>query len=119
MNLIEKWKNRETKKKLREEIARLTEENARLKNYKIPIIRTFERMPVQTFVAKHTVYEPVTADEVKEHLTKYITRDLCQFVAPCIEWTTEKDWRNLCDVVVGTLYIAIKEGGSDGFKENN
>ena len=95
MNLIEKWKNRETKKKLRQENIRLkTEIEAHMKT-PYPVC-TVERN-VQKVCAKWTAKGEVPIEIVKQELSHNLMKYLSGFV--------EYDFEN--DRYGNTVYTAI------------
>ena len=99
MNLIEKWKSRETKKKLREENIRLKEENKILSSIPKPAVCTVERN-VQRVCVKHMVSEMergIPSEIVKHELLHKLSEHLSDFV--------EYDFEN--DQYGNTVYTAI------------
>lgn len=98
MNLIEKWKTRETKKKLREENIRLKTEIEVLMKTPYPVC-TVERN-VQKVCAKHMVSEMergILLEIVKHELLHKLSEHLSDFV--------EYDFEN--DGYGNTVYTAI------------
>ena len=99
MNLLEKWKNRETKKKLREENIRLkAEAEAHLKT-PYPVC-TVERN-IQKVYATWRATEWVPAEIVKEKLLNNLMVHLSDFV----EYDFEND-RYGNTVYTAVLYVA-------------
>ena len=102
MNLIEKWKSRETKKKLREENIRLKTEIEMLHKIPKPPVCTVERN-VQKICSTFEVSKDneMPTEYVKERI-KY---DLISYISPFIEY-------DFCDSrfggkkIIGTLYVA-------------
>lgn len=81
MNLIEKWKNRETKKKLREENIRLkTEIEVRMKTpYPVCTVeRNIQRICVNRTL--RLAEREVPSDIVKRELLRQLTEHLSEFV---------------------------------------
>ena len=113
MNLIEKWKNRETKKKLREENIRLTERYEELKRQleisfavtKRPNIireeRNIYKLRAQFLVKKNNPYQ-------MDFSTEYIKREIAENMLKELEQSIEYDFYDteLGRVYVGTLYVA-------------
>lgn len=98
MKLIEKWKNRETKKKLREENIRLKSEIEAYMKTPYPVC-TVERN-IQKVCAKHMVSEMernIPSEIVKHELLHKLSEHLSDFV--------EYDFEN--DRYGDTIYKAI------------
>lgn len=98
MNLIEKWKNRETKKKLREENIRLKAEIEVHMKTPYPVC-TAERN-IQKICAKHRITEMeigIPTEVVKHELLNKLSEHLSDFV--------EYDFEN--DRYGNTIYTAI------------
>ena len=76
MNLIEKWKSRETKKKLREENVRLKAEIDNLRNMPAPNVCTVERN-VQMVKAKAIipVMDKFSEEEIKRGAIQHLLED--------------------------------------------
>ena len=102
MNLIEKWKNRETKKKLREENIRLKAEiEARMK-MPYPVC-TVERN-VQKVCAKYMV----TKEEIcipREIVKQRLKNELSEYLSDFVEYDFEND-RYGNAVYTAALYVA-------------
>lgn len=81
MNLLEKWKNRETKKKLREENVRLKTEIEVLREVTKPPVCTVERN-IQRVAAERTFRfeEYVQAENIKGMLISDLSKYLYDFV---------------------------------------
>ena len=81
MNLLEKWKNRETKKKLREENIRLKTEIEVLRETQKPPVCTVERN-IQRVAAERTFRfeEYVPAENIKGMLISDLSKYLSGFV---------------------------------------
>ena len=103
MNLIEKWKNRETKKKLREENIRLKTEIEMLNKIPKPPVCTVERN-VQRIRSNFAIRpnDVMTADYAKEK----VKHDLVAYISPFIEWNLEDEYGTRDKVLTGTLYVA-------------
>ena len=103
MNLIEKWKNRETKKKLREENIRLKEENKILSSIPKPAVCTVDRN-VQKVCAKRMITEMernIPSEIVKHELLHKLSEHLSDFV----EYDFENDrYGNM--IYTAILYVA-------------
>ena len=103
MNLIEKWKNRETKKRLREENTRLKAEIEVL--HKIPkppvcmVERNVQRIRSRFIIRQNDV---MTADYAKEK----VKHDLVAYISPIIEWNLEDEYGTRDKILIGTLYVA-------------
>ena len=106
MSLIEKWKNRETKKKLRQENIRLKAEiEAHMKTL-YPVC-TVERN-INKVVAKRVVSEMergIPADVIKHELRNKLSEHLSDFV----EYDFENDGHGGI-VYKGILYVAARDG---------
>lgn len=102
MNIVEKWKNRETKKKLKEENIRLKEELKTTRNFNFPVC-TVERN-IQRVSSEYTVnyflQNTVPAEIVKEQLMKRMSVYLKNFMN--FDFYTDDDGNV---VYVGNLYI--------------
>lgn len=99
MRLIEKWKNRETKKKLREENIRLKTEIEMSHGIPKPTVCAVERN-VQKICAKHRITEMeigIPTEVVKHELLNKLSEHLSDFV--------EYDFEN--DRYGNTIYTAI------------
>lgn len=113
MNLIEKWKNRETKKKLREENIRLKEQIERRESVKRPSVCTSERN-VQAIRSEYnspiggSVYVPESVIKMT------IAKELLDYIKPFIEYDFHEN-PNGGKVYTGTLYV----GTGDRKRESN
>ena len=102
MNLIEKWKNRETKKSLREENIRLKAEiEAHMKTpYPVCTVeRNVQRIRSRFIIRQNDV---MTADYAKEK----VKHDLVAYISPFIEWNLEDEYGTRDKILTGTLYVA-------------
>lgn len=113
MNLIDKWKNRETKKKLREENIRLTERNTELKNQldislrmtsRPNIIReerNLHKLRAQFFVERNNPYQ-------MDFPVEYIKREIAESILKELEQLIEYDFydTDIGRVYTGTLWAA-------------
>lgn len=103
MNLLEKWKSRETKKKLREENIRLKTEIEMLHKIPKPPVCTVERN-VQRVCAKHMITERergIPTEIVKHELLNKLSEHLSDFV----EYDFEND-RHGNTIYTAILYVA-------------
>lgn len=103
MSLIEKLKNRETKKKLREENIRLQEENKCLRNVPVPNICTIERN-IQKICSDVEVNQ-MNIDMPEEYIKRNIARNMIDHISPFIEY----DFRDNGyggKIYTGILYVA-------------
>ena len=89
MNLIEKWKNRETKKKLREENIRLKEENKILSSIPKPAVCTVDRN-VQKVCARIS-YSGMELRLPSETIKHELKRKLMENIEPFIEYDFDKN----------------------------
>lgn len=103
MNLIEKWKNRETKRKLSEENIRLKEENRCLRSIPRANVCTIERN-VQK-VCGHFETGEKTLSIPEEYIKRDILRSMVDSLLPFIEYDFHD---NGCGgkIYTGTLYVA-------------
>ena len=102
MNLIEKWKNRETKKKLREENIRLKTEIEM--QYKIPKppVCTIERN-VQK-ICSRLQYNGMQLAPPSEIIKEELCRELIEYIKPFVEYDFERNgYRE--EVYTATLYV--------------
>lgn len=111
MNLIEKWKNRETKKKLREENIRLTEKNKNLEEQLSRIFtinlprptniireeRNIHKLISKYLVRKGEVYE-------RDMPVEYIKREIASNMLTELEHTIEYDFY---DIDSGRVYTGM------------
>ena len=89
MNLLEKWKNRETKKKLREENIRLKEENKILSSIPKPAVCTVDRN-VQKACARIS-YSGMELRLPSETIKHELKRKLMENIEPFIEYDFDKN----------------------------
>lgn len=89
MNLIEKWKTRETKKKLREENIRLKAENKILSSIPKPSVCTVERN-VQKICARIS-YSGMESRLPSEMIKYELKRKLMENIEPFIEYNFDKN----------------------------
>lgn len=103
MNLIERWKNRETKKKLREENIRLREENKFLKSISKSNVCTVERniQKVRGCVAVNERNLSVP----EEYIKRQIAHNIVESILPFIEYDFQ-DNKRAGKIYTGTLHIA-------------
>ena len=100
MRLIEKWKNRETKKKLKEENIRLKTEIEMIHKISKPPLCTVERN-VQKVCAKWTAKGGVPIEIVKQELS----HNLMKYLSGFVEYNFEND-RYGNTVYTAILYVA-------------
>ncbi len=103
MNLIEKWKNRETKKKLREENLRLKEENKCLKNIPVPNVCTIERNVQKvrgSFCVPTRSEKHLPSEVIKEEIAYAMIKSLIPFIEYDFEET------RMGKQYIGALYVA-------------
>lgn len=110
MNLIEKWKNRETKKSLREENIRLKAQVEMLYRVKPPVC-TVERN-VQEIRSIFTIRrdDPMIVDYAKDE----VKHGLLQYISPFIDWDIEGDYETGDKILIGTLYVATGDRRYNG-----
>lgn len=107
-NLLQLWRNRETKKKLREENASLKVEIMRL--YNLPKAYISERRKVVK-VASGYIVSPFEKEYIPDEVIKRkIIENMADFLAPYIEYEFIDDPSSRT-VIRGSLHIAIKERG--------
>lgn len=105
MNLIKNWKNRETKKKLREENIRLKAQiDANLK-------RPYPVMTVERNVQKVKFSVEISQIDLERGIpTEYIKRQIVNGIAKYIEPMIEYDFGDMSGyggkIYTGTLYVA-------------
>ena len=100
MNLIEKWKSRETKRSLREENIALRAENERLNKDICTIDRNVQRA-VARKVLPHEVYAWYPEEQIKYELR----RILIDQVIPFVEYDFFSD-KEMGHVYTATLHVA-------------
>ena len=103
MNLVEKWKNRETKKKLREENIRLKAENKILSSIPKPAVCTVERN-VQKVCASIS-YSGMELSLPSETIKHELKRKLMENIEPFIEYDFNKNGYGE-EKYTATLYVA-------------
>ena len=103
MNTIEKWKNRETKKKLREENIRLKTEIEMLHKIPKPPVCTVERN-IQKVCAKWTLTE-MQRDIPSEIIKNELLRKLYESLSDFVEYDFMND-RYGNQTYIATLYVA-------------
>lgn len=103
MNLIEKWKNRETKQKLREENIRLQAENRILKGTSKPNVCTIERN-IQKVRGCVEVNE-TNLSIPEEYIKREIAEKIIESVLPFIEYDFQDNGFS-GKIYTGTLYVA-------------
>ena len=104
MNLIEKWKTRETKKKLREENRELKAELHDQMIKKSILSQTLEKNT--RTIRSSIMIKPndiITVDDAKDMLK----RDLMEIAPSFIEWYLEDDHRTGDRILTGTLYVVM------------
>lgn len=102
MNLIEKWKNRETKKSLREENIRLKAQVEMLHTIPMPVCAA-ERN-AQKICATFTtsaLTEIIPSEVVKEEILHRLSENLSDFVE--YDFLDDREGRRM---YIGTLYVA-------------
>lgn len=103
MNLIEKWKNRETKQKLREENIRLQEENRCLRIVPRPNVCTVERN-IQKVRGCAAVNER-NLSVPEEYIKRQIAHNIVESILPFIKYDFQ-DNKRAGKIYTGTLYVA-------------
>lgn len=101
MNLIEKWKNRETKKRLREENTRLKAEIEVLHKIPKPPVCTVERN-VQKICATWGVKKGMPSEIVKHELL----HELMAYLSDFVEYDFDKNGYGE-ENYTATLYVAM------------
>jgi hypothetical protein len=102
-NIIQKWKNRETKAKLRLENARLKAEIQALQSIRMPQIHAVER-GVRKLECNYAVsnMDPVSEEFIKDRITEQFKYAL----EPFVEWNF-KDGYGTSKVYTGSIYLAV------------
>lgn len=104
--LVQLWRDRETKKKLREENSRLIAEIMRLSSIPKPDI--LERRKVVK-VGSNYIVSPFEKDHIPDEVIKRkVAENMIEFLAPYIEYEFIND-PSSNTVIQGCLHIAIKE----------
>ena len=103
MNLIEKWKNRVTKKKLKEENIRLKTEIEMIHKIPKPPVCTVERN-IQKVCAKWTLTE-MQRDIPSEIIKNELLRKLYESLSDFVEYDFMND-RYGNQTYIATLYVA-------------
>lgn len=107
MKIIDKWKNRETKKKLKEENIRLKTQLEMQFQMQRPIV-TVSRNIQKVRGAFHTTYygEKDIPIEFREEIAKEkIKSDIMQCIEPLIQYVFKSNSSGGMDYI-GTLYVA-------------
>ena len=112
MNLIEKWKSRETKKNLREENARLKTEIEMLHKIRKSPVCTVERN-IQRIRSCFSIRrdDMMTSDYAKEK----VKHDLLEYISPFIEWELNYDHETGSEILTGSLYVATEDKRNERF----
>lgn len=112
MNLIEKWKNRKTKKKILEENIRLKTEIEMLHKIPKPTVCTIERN-VQQIKSRFAICrdDMMTSDYAKEK----VKHDLLGYLSPFIEWELNYDHETGDEILTGSLYVATEDKRNERF----
>ncbi len=102
MNLIEKWKNRETKKRLKEENIRLKTEIEMLHKISEPPVCTMERniQQLRSEIAFHAG-ETIPVETIK----RMLVNDLAKCIAKFVEYNFH-DGMNGDRIFSATLFVA-------------
>lgn len=103
MNLIEKWKNRETKQKLREENIRLQAENQWLKKRLKSDVCTIERNVHKILGCVEVNERNLSTPE--EYIKRQIAENIVDHVFPFIEYDFQDNGLG-GKIYTGTLYVA-------------
>lgn len=101
MNLIEIWKNRETKKKLREENIRLKEQLALKITYHNPIVTVERNVQRIQFKQRIKFERGIPTDYIKES----IANGILQEIKPFIEYDFHDSPVYGESIYSGTIYI--------------
>ena len=102
MNLIEKWRSRETKKKLREENIKLKSEVETLQMIPKPPVCTVERN-VQEVRGCYAVPRDRT-DMPVEYIKRELINGLIEYVKPFVEYDSREGEMGM--EVIAKLYVA-------------
>lgn len=115
MNLIDRWKNRETKKKLREENIKLRDQLKTQFKTQYPIVTVDQNIHIHQVAAIHRIsgYEegiiyPYGEEIVKECVNRLLMQDLGNF----IQYDFKSNGFGGMDCI-GTLYVAVALGDRD------
>lgn len=111
MNLIEKWKNRETKKKLHDENIRLKAQLEVQWRTKYPVVTIHRNIHAVKGAFHTTRYgEMDIPAEYREEISKeQIKRDMIQYLEPFIEYDFKSNSDGGMDYI-GTLYVSMGDG---------
>ena len=105
MNLIDKWKNRETKKKLREENIRLKEQlKCNLKN-SLPVItvnRNIQKVKFSLEVNQRDLEHGIPIEYIKRN----IVNGIAEHIEPFIEYNFCDSTEYVGKIYTGTLFVA-------------
>lgn len=107
MNFFEKWKNRETKKRLKEENIRLKREidfmHTISQSNMVIVDKKVETLRVQEILSDFM--EEIPVDIIKKRMICNLAEHLESFV----EWKLEDDYGDMGNkVLTGTLYVISK-----------
>lgn len=114
MNLIDKWKNRETKKKLREENIRLMQ---KLEDYlKVPspvitVERNIQMIKSSVEVSRADFECGITTEYIKEDIARRMIGD----IKPFIEFDFVDSPNYGGKIYIGTLYVATGDRKNECF----
>ena len=103
MNLIEKWRSRETKKKLRDENIKLKSKIETLERIPKPPVCTVERN-IQEVRGCYAVPRD-RADMPAEYIKRELINGLIEYVKPFVEYDIE-DRKMVGKVYIAKLYVA-------------
>lgn len=109
MNLIDKWKNRETKKKLREENIRLKSQLDMYLKAPIPVVmekRNIQKIKCSMEVDRIDLERGITMEHIKRNIANKMLEDIIPFIK-------FESSNNPCELIriggrvyTGTLYVA-------------
>lgn len=98
MNLLELWRNRETKAKLREKNRQLKETLNMFYGMRQPLL-TIDRRRLLTLRATHLLVDDIPTDFIKE----MVIEDLTDKILPFVEWDVKDNHSQ--KTLVGTIRI--------------
>lgn len=104
MNLIKKWKNRETKRKIREENIRLKEENRCLRSVSKPNVCTIERNVQKVRGCVEVNERNLSLPE--EYIKREIAEKIVESILPFIEYDFSDNGLG-GKIYTGALYAAM------------
>lgn len=111
MNLIEIWKNRETKKKLREENIRLTEKNKNLEEQLSKVFTMNLSRPTNIIREERNIHKLISRYLVRkgdfyerDMPVEYIKREIARNMLTELEHTIEYDFY---DTEIGRVYTGV------------